>query len=73
MKNTTYANLLTEEQKAAFRKGDAYYVSPFKNINIRKNLEMCNRSNPTGSIYNTTSFARVYEAKQDRIVSQQWN
>ena len=26
-----YINLLTDEEKAAFAKGDAYYVSPFKN------------------------------------------
>ena len=73
MKNTTYANLLTDAQKEAFRKGDAYYVSPFKNINIRKNLEMCNRSNSTGSVYNTTSFTRIHEARMDRMISRQWN
>ena len=67
-----YKNILTEEQKEAFRKGDRYYVSPFKNKNIRASL--CEVTpNSTGSVYCTTTYARIYEAKRDRIISQQWN
>lgn len=68
----TYKDLLTDEMKEAFRKGDAYYVSPFKNHTIRTTL--CSMSaKDTGSVYNTTSFARIYNAKRDSIISKQWN
>lgn len=70
-KNNIYANLLTEEQKEAFRKGDKHYVSPFKNLQTRDTLlEISSR---TTVVYVSTTYARIYEAKQDRIISQQWN
>ena len=70
MKNSL-TNLLTDEQKAAFRKGDAYYVSPFKNMKTRKALAEI--STCTTVVYVSTTYAKIYEAKQDRILSQQWN
>lgn len=72
MKNISYKDILSDDIKEAFRKGDAYYVSPFKNHTIRATL--CNMSaKDTGSMYNTTSFARIYDAKRDSIISKQWN
>ena len=70
MKNSL-TNLLTDEQKAAFRKGDAYYVSPFKNMKTRKALVEI--STCITVVYVSTTYAKIYEAKQDRILSQQWN
>ena len=70
MKNSLI-NLLTDEQKEAFRKGDAYYVSPFKNKKTRSALvEISTR---TTVVYVSTTYTKIYEAKQDRILSQQWN
>lgn len=70
MKNSL-TNLLTDEQKEAFRKGDAYYVSPFKSMKTRKTL--VETSTCTTVVYVSTTYAKIYEAKQDRILSQQWN
>lgn len=68
----SYAYILTEEQKEAFRKGDAYYKSPFKNMAVRSSL--CRAStNDTGSAYNTTSKARIHEALVDSRKSKSWN
>ena len=67
-----YINLLTDEEKEAFRKGDAYYVSPFKRrLGKAKSLaEMCVYT--TGVVYSTTSYTRIYAACADRIASRQW-
>lgn len=68
----SYADILPEHIKEAFRKGDAYYVSPFKGMTTRATL--CKMSaKDTGSLYNTTSFTRIYDAKRDSIISKQWN
>ena len=68
----SYADILTEEQKEAFRKGDAYYKSPFKNLNLRKTLCNTNASS-TGSVYVTSSQARIHEALVDSWKSKSWN
>lgn len=68
----SYADILPEHVKEAFRKGDAYYVSPFKNHHIRGTL--CNMATKdTGSMYNTTSYTRIHEARMDRMISRQWD
>lgn len=68
----SYADILTEEQKEAFRKGDAYYKSPFKNTSLRKAL--CNTSVlSTGSMYVTSSRARIHDAMIDSWRSKSWN
>ena len=67
-----YINLLTDEEKAAFAKGDAYYVSPFKNRLKNKEYRTINNTYSTGVIYTTTSFSRIHEACTDRIASRQW-
>jgi hypothetical protein len=67
-----YANILTDEQKEAFRKGDAYYKSPFKKTAVK--MALCNMSvKDTGSIYNTTSSTRIHEALIDSWKSKSWN
>ena len=67
-----YTNILTDEQKEAFRKGDAYYKSPFKNTKMR--MALCEMSaKDTGSIYTTTSSARIHEALVDSWKSKSWN
>jgi hypothetical protein len=65
-----YANLLTEEQKEAFRKGDRYYKSPFKNCTVTRSLLVTVSSKKE---YTTTTFARIHEARIDRMISRQWN
>lgn len=67
-----YANLLTDEEKAAFAKGDAYYVSPFKGRLKNKEPRVIIENYSTGVIYTTTSFSRIHEACVDRIASRQW-
>ena len=67
-----YINLLTDEEKAAFAKGDAYYVSPFKNKLKNKEPRVISNTYSTGVIYTTTSFSRIHEACADRIASRQW-
>ena len=68
----SYADILTEEQKEAFRKGDAYYKSPFKGMHMRETL--CNTSAiSTGSIYVTSSRSRIHEAMVDSWKSKSWN
>lgn len=69
MKNTTYANLLTDAQKEAFRKGDAYYKSPFKKMPARSAVHYMSST----SVYCTTNNNRVHEARMDRMISRQWN
>lgn len=65
----SYADILPESIKEAFRKGDAYYKSPFKNMAMRKTL--CSMS--ATSIYVTTTYTQIHEARMDRIASRQWN
>ena len=68
----SYADILTEEQKEAFRKGDAYYKSPFKGRHIRETL--CNTSAiNTGSVYVTSSQSRIHDALVDSWKSKSWN
>ena len=59
-----YINLLTDEEKEAFRKGDAHYVSPFK--------RRLKGQEPRSVVYSTTSYTRIYAACADRIASRQW-
>lgn len=68
-----YINLLTDEEKEAFRKGDAYYVSPFKRrLKGQEPLrDVCVYS--TTVVYSTTNNTRIFEARMDRIISRQWN
>ena len=65
-----YKTLLTDAQKEAFRKGDAYYVSPFKKMPTRSAVHYmyCTSSNP----YTTTDSARIHAARMDRRASRQW-
>lgn len=67
----TYADILPDHIKEAFRKGDAYYVSPFKKTTTKSLL--CTVSAKNDVVYVSTTYARIYEAKRDRIISQQWN
>ena len=67
-----YINLLTDEEKAAFAKGDAYYVSPFKGRLKGKEPRVITNTYSTGIIYTTTSYSRIHEACADRIASRQW-
>ena len=67
-----YKDILPEEIKEAFRKGDAYYKSPFKGMSARKNLYKTS-NNDTGSNYVNTTFAQIHEARMDRIASRSWN
>lgn len=67
-----YINLLTDEEKAAFAKGDAYYVSPFKGRLKNKEPKVAIGTYSTGIIYTTTSYSRISEAFSDRIASRQW-
>ena len=68
----SYAYILTEEQKEAFRKGDAYYKSPFKNMAVRSSL--CKVSaKDNGSRYITTTRAIIHEALVDSWKSKSWN
>ena len=67
-----YINLLTDEEKAAFAKGDAYYVSPFKGRLKNKEPRVSIGTYSTGVIYTTTSYSRISEAFSDRIASRQW-
>ena len=67
----SYKDLLTEEQKEAFRKGDKYYKSPFKNMKSQRALVECHVS--TTVIYTTTSFTRIHEALVDSWSSRSWN
>ena len=62
-----FASMITEEQKEAFRKGDKYYVSPFKNMKMRNDSRSSNGS------YISTSYSRIHEARMDSISSRQWN
>ncbi len=64
-----YKDLLTDEQKEAFRKGDAYYKSPFKKMPARSAVHYMSNT----SVYCTTSSGRVHEARMDRMISRQWN
>lgn len=68
-----YIDLLTNEEKEAFRKGDAYYVSPFKRRlkGQEPRRDVCVYS--TAVVYSTTNNTRIYEARMDRIISRQWN
>ena len=67
-----YINLLTDEEKEAFRRGDTYYVSPFKRRlkGQEPRRDVCIYT--TGVVYNTTSYTRIYAACADRIASRQW-
>lgn len=67
-----YANLLTEEQKEAFRKGDRYYVSPFKNQGNARSLIECH-SNVREQRYATTTRQAIHEAMVDSWNSRSWN
>ena len=67
-----YINLLTDEEKASFAKGDAYYVSPFKGRLKGKESRVITNTYSTGIIYTTTSYSRIHEACADRIASRQW-
>ena len=67
-----YINLLTDEEKAAFARGDAYYVSPFKRRLKGQEPRVTVNTYSTGVIYTTTSYARIHEARMDRIASRQW-
>ncbi len=68
----SYADILTEEQKEAFRKGDAYYKSPFKDMHKRETL--CNTNTmSTGSVYVTSSRSRIHDAMVDSWKSKSWN
>ena len=68
----SYADILTEEQKEAFRKGDAYYKSPFKGKQMRESL--CNTSAmSTGFAYVTSSRSRIHDAMVDSWKSKSWN
>lgn len=68
----SYADILTEEQKEAFRKGDAYYKSPFKKMQMREAL--CNTSTTgTGFAYTTSSCSRIHDAMVDSWKSKSWN
>ncbi len=67
----TYADILPDHIKEAFRKGDAYYVSPFKKPATRSIL--CTVSAKSDVVYVSTTYARIFEAKRDRVISQQWN
>ena len=64
-----YKDLLTDAQKEAFRKGDAYYRSPFKKMPARSAVHYMTYT----SVYCTTSNGRVHEARMDRMISKQWN
>lgn len=68
----SYADILTEEQKEAFRKGDAYYKSPFKGAHMRETLCSTNAIS-TGSVYITSSRSRIHEAMIDSWKSKSWN
>lgn len=68
----SYADILTEEQKEAFRKGDAYYKSPFKGKHIRENLYNTSAIS-TSSAYVTSSRSRIHEAMLDSWKSKSWN
>ena len=65
-----YTSLLTEEQKEAFRKGDKYYKSPFKNNTYTRSIFASVSSKQE---YTSTSFGRIHEARMDRMISRQWN
>lgn len=65
-----YTTLLTDAQKEAFRKGDAYYKSPFKKMRTHSAVHYMSVS---VSVYNTTNNSRVHEARMDRMISRQWN
>ena len=67
-----YINLLTDEEKAAFAKGDAYYVSPFKGRLKDMESRTTTGTYSTGVVYSTTSYSRIHEARMDRIASRQW-
>lgn len=67
----TYASLLTDAEKEAFRKGDKYYVSPFKNMKLR--CELIDIATCRKQVFTTSSMTRIFAAKQDYIKSQQWN
>lgn len=67
-----YINLLTDEEKAAFAKGDAHYVSPFKRRLKDKEPRVFSETYSTGIIYTTTSYSKIHEARMDRIASRQW-
>ena len=60
-----YINLLTDEEKAAFAKGDAYYVSPFKGRLKDKEPRVSIENYSTGIIYTTTSYSRISGAFSD--------
>ena len=68
----SYADILTEEQKEAFRKGDAYYKSSFKGMRTREAL--CSTSaTSTGFAYVASSRSRIHDAMVDSWKSKSWN
>jgi len=67
-----YINLLTDEEKTSFARGDAYYVSPFKGRLKGKEPRVIVEPYSTGVVYTSTSYSRIYEACADRIASRQW-
>lgn len=62
--------MLTEEQKRAFQKGDAYYVSPLKQY-VRE-YHATEYLAPVKE-YTTTNYKRIYRAEKDRNKSRAWN
>lgn len=63
-------NMLTEEQKRAFQKGDEYYVSPLKRY-VRE-YHATKYLAPVKE-YTTTNYKRIYGAEKDRKRSRAWN
>lgn len=64
---TDYSTWLTPEQKAAFAKGDDYYVSPFKDKYFIPRFESKSKA------YHSTSYSQIHCARVDSWASKSWN
>ena len=63
-------NTLTAEQKRAFQRGDAYYVSPLKQyVRTYHATEYL----APAKVYNTTNYNKINETRKDTYRSRSWN